>query len=141
MTLTDRQKKIAWIVGGILLAIHFAPGLWSSARQAWTSRDHASHSQKASPTHYAPAVPPTPAPVPAPSPDAQFAKLMGIWYGTGIKPGSTDFCSSFRCMEPFSTGPVRIVEVGVIFRMISAVRSANTVLCDMNGIGPQLRVE
>ena len=92
MTLTDRQKKLAWIVGGILLAIHFAPGLWSSARQAWTSRDQASHSQKPSPTHYAPAVPPTPAPVPAPSPDAQFAKLMGIWYGTGIKPGSTDFC-------------------------------------------------
>ena len=93
MTLTDRQKKIAWIVASILLVIHFAPGIWNSARQAWASRDHDARVQKPSPAHIAPAVPSPVAPVPPPppAPDARFLALAGVWTGTAVMP-DRDFC-------------------------------------------------
>jgi hypothetical protein len=91
MTLTDKQKKLAWIVGGILLAIHFTPGIWNNLRQEWAARSTPAHSAKPSPVHTAPAVPPPTAPVGAPSPNTQFAKLIGIWAGTAVL-SNRDFC-------------------------------------------------
>jgi hypothetical protein len=90
MQLTDKQKKLAWIVGGILLFVHFAPGIWTNLRQEWAARTAPARPTRPSPVHYAPPVPPPPT-VAAPSPDAQFTKLIGIWTGTAVL-SSNDFC-------------------------------------------------
>jgi hypothetical protein len=78
--LTEQQKKWAWIIGAVLLVVHFAPSMLASLRGM---------------THPAPAVHSIPSPVrsvpvpkPAPPPltpqqlqDAQMAKLAGVWTG------------------------------------------------------------
>ena len=89
MQLTDKQKKLAWIVGGILFFVHFAPGIWTNLRQEWATRTAPSRPSRPSPVHYPPA--PTPTPVAVPSPDAQFTKLTGIWTGTAVMSDS-NFC-------------------------------------------------
>jgi hypothetical protein len=86
MTLTDKQKKLLWIATGLLVVIHFAPGIWNNLRHAWASRDQASHTAKPSPAHPAPAVPPPTAPLAVPSPDAQFAKLIRPTTGPSCSP-------------------------------------------------------
>jgi hypothetical protein len=79
--LTDKQKKVALIVGAVLLAVHFAPCFINRIRQAFSSPAPAVI-QKQSPAHVAPAQPPAP-----PSPEAVAAgKYGGIWAGSELMP-------------------------------------------------------
>ncbi|NYF52449.1 hypothetical protein [Tunturiibacter gelidoferens] len=77
--LTEKQKKIALIVGAVLLAIHFAPGFINNLRHAAPAPAVV---QKQSAAHVAPAPPPPP-----PSPEiVAAAKYGGIWAGSELMP-------------------------------------------------------
>lgn len=81
--LTDKQKKAAWIVAGVLVFIHFfLPGIASSMRHAFTHNAPAVL-PKPSPMRTAPVPPPTP----PPSPEALAAgKYGGVWAGDELMP-------------------------------------------------------
>lgn len=62
--LTEKQKKLVWIAGGALLAIHFfLPGIANSVRHAFTHNAPAVL-PKPSPMRIAPVPPPAPPPSP-----------------------------------------------------------------------------
>jgi hypothetical protein len=82
--LTEKQKKIAWAVGALLILIHFAPRFLSVIHPA------SGHAAIAKPTavHYAPVQPPPP-----PPPEVIAAgKYGGIWIGDALMPDQ-DRCS------------------------------------------------
>jgi hypothetical protein len=79
--LTDKQKKIAWVVVGLLVFIHFALPRFINLFQ--TAAVHSAPA-KPSPYQYAPAPAPPP---PPPSPEVVAAtKYGGIWAGSALMP-------------------------------------------------------
>jgi hypothetical protein len=85
MKLTDKQKKWAWIVAAVLLAVHFGPRYLGMILPA---HDHAA--AKPSPLRPTPVAPPAPALLPQaapPSPEAAAeGKYPGIWAGNALMP-------------------------------------------------------
>jgi hypothetical protein len=82
--LTPQQKKAGWIIAGILVSVHFAPGIINSVRQEF---HHAKAPAIVKPDAriFAPA--PSPAPVPAPvNPQLQYVRFVGIWMGSELTP-------------------------------------------------------
>jgi hypothetical protein len=86
MQITDKQRKFAWIGGG-LVAIYFAaPWIINTVRNASTPTQAAT--AKPSAAHIAP-LPPAPPPPPISPEDAlnaQAAKMLGDWSGGGLIP-------------------------------------------------------
>jgi hypothetical protein len=98
MKLTDKQKKMLWIAAALLVAIHYAPGIFNRVRQQ--SAAYQAGQGKPSPVITAPdrasvtpapvvaAPPPTP-PSPEEAAQAQIAEAVGpssIWGGTVPRP-------------------------------------------------------
>ena len=85
MQLTDKQRKFAWIGGG-LVAIYFAaPWIINTVRNVSTPTQAAT--AKPSPARIAP---PAPKPVvlnPDEAANAQAAKMRGDWLGSGVLDG------------------------------------------------------
>ena len=100
--LTEKQKKTAWIVAGVLLFIHFLPGMVRTIAQAVASRQH----------RVQPATPPKvslPAPVavrqaaPAP-PTAALTKFAGVFEGAQFLPNN-DQCRVHLEIRPSPDRP------------------------------------
>ncbi len=86
MQLTDKQKKAAWIVGAVILIVHFLPNILGAVERTYFSFVHPVPAvvQKPSPVHVTPVAPP---PAPPPSPEAAAAsKYGGIWGGNALMP-------------------------------------------------------
>jgi hypothetical protein len=95
MKLTDKQKKMLWIAAALLVAVHYAPGIFNRVRQQ-SAAYHAGQGKpspaitapdRASST-LAPAAPVAPAPPPSPEEvqSAQLAASLGIWGGSVPRP-------------------------------------------------------
>lgn len=85
MQLTDKQKKTAWIVGAVILLVHFLPNIIGAIERTYFSFVHPAPAvvQKPSPVHAAPVAPPPP----PPSPEVVAAgKYGGIWGGDALMP-------------------------------------------------------
>jgi hypothetical protein len=77
--LTEKQKKYLWIAAGVLVVIHFAPGILLRARSAF-AHPAPTVIQKPSPVYLAPQAPPAP-----PAPEiAALAKYGGVWAGETV---------------------------------------------------------
>jgi hypothetical protein len=82
--LTPQQKKAGWIIAGILVLVHFAPGTINRVRLEFR--------RSKAPVIVRPVQPlPTPVPSPAPvvvtvNPQLQYAKFLGIWMGSELTP-------------------------------------------------------
>ena len=83
--LTEQQKRWAWIIGAVLLVVHFAPSMLSSLR-GMAHPAPAVHSN-VSLVRSTPVAKPAPPPLtPQQLQDAQMAKLMGVWIGSTVQP-------------------------------------------------------
>jgi len=85
MQLTDKQKKTAWIVGAVILFVHFLPNIIGAVERTYFSFVHSAPAvvQKPSPVHVAPVMPPPP----PPSPEVMaVGKYGGIWGGNALMP-------------------------------------------------------
>lgn len=84
--LTDKQKKTLWIVGAVILFVHFLPNIIGAIERKYFSFVHPAPAvvQRPSPVHVAPVALP---PAPPPSPETVAAgKYGGIWGGNALMP-------------------------------------------------------
>jgi hypothetical protein len=92
--LTDKQKKITWIVIAVLAGIHFAPDMMNAIRRQEAAY-RAGHAASAPPAPgRVPATPPVAAAPPVPEISAseiQLGKLPGLWSGGMMR--QTGLCS------------------------------------------------
>ena len=92
MKLTEKQKKLVWVAGGVLVAIHYAPGIVNTVRQQIAAYSFAQARPLPNPAAgRVSSAPPSPAPPPpAPSPEeiqaTQLAASVGIWGGAVPRP-------------------------------------------------------
>jgi hypothetical protein len=104
--LTDKQKKAAWIIAGILVLIHFLPGMVHSIKQTVAMRQHAAavttSPYVAAPMPVRPAVP-DPAMTAALSPEIQ-AKFTGVFEG-GLFLPNNDQCRVHLEIRPSPDKP------------------------------------
>jgi hypothetical protein len=107
--LTDKQKKIIWIVAAILIAVHFAPGFIAQLRQLrfpWQDQPAPAVLQKPSAGRVTPAPQPPP---PPPSPEAVAAtKYGGIWTGHALIAETQDTCQIKIEIVPSDTHPGKL---------------------------------
>ena len=90
--LTPKQTKIAWIVTGILILLHFAPAVLHTVIAAATSHKETAAYRKPSPSVPSPV--PVLAVVPANGmfPDARLSTFVGIWQANQFMPNG-DHCN------------------------------------------------
>ena len=109
MKLTDKQKKWAWIVAAVLLAIHFGPRYLTMIMPA---HEHAA--AKPSPSHPAPApsapavLPQTAPPSPAPL-GLDPAQYLGVWVGSALMPDEAQETCKIRLeLDRNATDPKKL---------------------------------
>lgn len=106
--LTEKQKKIIWIVAAILIAVHFAPSFFaqfSHLRFPWQDQPAPAELQKPPAGRISPAPQPPP---PPPSPEVVAAtKYDGIWTGRGLMPNQ-DTCQIRIEIRPSDTQPGKL---------------------------------
>jgi hypothetical protein len=141
MNLTDKQKKYAWIAGGVLVFIHFfLPGIVNTVRHAFTPNAPAVI-QTSSPVHTAPVPPPPPPPE-----VVAATKYGGVWEGDTLMPDANRCTvrleirlsddmpkklkgySTVRCMPLQPLGRGNLTQAGVKRSVAEAASPASAVM-------------
>jgi hypothetical protein len=81
MQLTEKQRKTAWIVAGVLGVVYFGPSIIHGVWRAVMLRQASAYAVKPSPVRVAPPVMPTTSPAPGTASDPNAAHLLGNWQG------------------------------------------------------------
>jgi hypothetical protein len=81
MQITEQQKKWAWIVGAVLLVVHFLPNIIGAVHSLISPPVVSAVRAKTSPVRAAPAQPTSPVPR---VPESPFVKLVGTWAGNSV---------------------------------------------------------
>ena len=143
--LTPQQKKAGWIIGAVLLTVHFAPGVIAAARRSF------SPPPPARPLPVRPvAVAPPPPPAPDPAAVALFqatTQFAGIWTGSALDADqnrcsirlemrpSLDKPGAFSGYESRSCFPVSVLQGGKIRKddIPTIIRETSPVSATMTG--------